>query len=71
MAHDASLLTQAYDAMSCAVMITDAQGTIVTVNRAFSRVTGWAAHEVIGQTPACSRPGARTPTSSRPCGTRS
>ena len=51
MTHDASLLTQAYDAMSCAVMITDAQGTIVTVNRAFSRVTGWAAHEVIGQTP--------------------
>jgi len=51
MAHDASLLTQAYDAMSCAVMITDAQGTIVTVNQAFSRVTGWAAHEVIGQTP--------------------
>ena len=51
MTHDASLLTQAYDAMSCAVMITDAQGTIVSVNRAFSRVTGWAAHEVIGQTP--------------------
>ncbi len=51
MTHDASLLTQAYDAMSCAVMITDAQGTIVTVNQAFSRVTGWAAHEVIGQTP--------------------
>ena len=51
MTHDASLLTQAYDAMSCAVMITDTQGTIVSVNRAFSRVTGWAAHEVIGQTP--------------------
>jgi diguanylate cyclase (GGDEF)-like protein/PAS domain S-box-containing protein len=51
MTHDASLLTQAYDAMSCAVMITDAQGTIVSVNRAFSRVTGWAVHEVIGQSP--------------------
>ena len=51
MTHDASLLTQAYDAMPCAVMITDAQGTIVSVNRAFSRVTGWAADEVIGQTP--------------------
>ena len=51
MTHDASLLTQASAAMSCAVMITDAQGTIVSVNRAFSRVTGWAAHEVIGQTP--------------------
>ena len=51
MTHDASLLTQAYDAMSCAVMITDAEGTIVSVNRAFSRVTGWTAHEVIGQSP--------------------
>ncbi len=51
MTHDASLLTQAYDAMSCAVMITDAEGTIVSVNRSFSRVSGWAAHEVIGQTP--------------------
>ena len=51
MTHDASLLTQAYDAMPCAVMITDAQGIIVSVNRAFSRVTGWAADEVIGQTP--------------------
>ncbi|MEE8456232.1 MAG: diguanylate cyclase [Limibaculum sp.] len=51
MTHDASLLTQAYDAMPCAVMITDAQGSIVSVNRAFSRVTGWAADEVIGQTP--------------------
>ncbi len=51
MTHDASLLTRTYDAMSCAVMITDAEGTIVSVNRAFSRVTGWAAHEVIGQTP--------------------
>ncbi len=52
MTHDESLLTQAYDAMSCAVMITDAQGTIVSVNRAFSRITGWAGHEVIGQSPS-------------------
>ncbi|MEE8292759.1 MAG: PAS domain-containing protein, partial [Candidatus Tectomicrobia bacterium] len=37
--------------MAGPVMITDAEGTIVSVNRAFSRVTGWAAHEVIGQTP--------------------
>ncbi len=51
MTHDASLLTQAYDAMSCAVIITDAEGTIVSVNRAFSKITGWAPDEVIGQTP--------------------
>ncbi len=34
-----------------AVMITDIDGTIRYVNEAFSRMTGWEAREVIGQTP--------------------
>jgi diguanylate cyclase (GGDEF)-like protein/PAS domain S-box-containing protein len=51
MTHDANLLIRAYDAMSYAVMITDAEGHILSVNRAFSEVTGWAAGEVVGQTP--------------------
>jgi diguanylate cyclase (GGDEF)-like protein/PAS domain S-box-containing protein len=51
MTHQKALLIDAYDAMSHAVMITDADGTIVSVNRAFSAVTGWPAAEVVGQTP--------------------
>ncbi|MEO2267201.1 EAL domain-containing protein [Pseudoalteromonas sp. YIC-656] len=33
------------------IMITDKQGTILQVNPAFSRLTGYASHEVIGKTP--------------------
>jgi diguanylate cyclase (GGDEF)-like protein/PAS domain S-box-containing protein len=33
------------------MMITDASGTILRVNRAFSDITGYAADEVLGQTP--------------------
>ncbi|WP_213881771.1 EAL domain-containing protein [Pseudomonas sp. dw_358] len=33
-----------------AVIITDAQGQIVRVNRAFTTITGFAAHEVVGRT---------------------
>lgn len=34
-----------------AIMITDLDGTILAVNRAFQDVTGYGAHEVVGQNP--------------------
>lgn len=34
-----------------AILITDSAGTIVAVNNAFTRITGYMAEEVIGQTP--------------------
>jgi two-component system CheB/CheR fusion protein len=39
------------------VMITDAQGRIVTVNAAFSQITGYAVDEVTGKTPAVLKSG--------------
>jgi diguanylate cyclase (GGDEF)-like protein/PAS domain S-box-containing protein len=33
------------------IMITDAEGTIVSVNRAFTAITGYTAEEVLGQNP--------------------
>ncbi len=42
---------EALEHMAEAVMITDAQGTIVYVNPAFARMTGYEAQEAIGQTP--------------------
>ena len=47
----AELLTAAFEATSYAVMITDAEGTIVSVNSAFSEITGWSSQEAIGQSP--------------------
>ena len=44
-----------------AVMVTDAGGRIVSVNRAFSRITGYARDEAIGQTPRMLRSGVHTP----------
>jgi diguanylate cyclase (GGDEF)-like protein/PAS domain S-box-containing protein len=40
-----------------AMMITDARGVILRVNRAFTESTGYAAHEAIGQTPAILKSG--------------
>lgn len=45
------LAAAAFDATGYPVMITDAAGTIVTVNTAFTRQTGWRADEIRGQTP--------------------
>ncbi|WP_101050291.1 putative bifunctional diguanylate cyclase/phosphodiesterase [Macromonas nakdongensis] len=39
------------------VLVTDAQGRIVTVNAAFSRITGYPASEALGQTPDLLRAG--------------
>lgn len=40
-----------FDASAEAIIITDAQANIIAVNPAFSRITGWAADEVIGMNP--------------------
>jgi diguanylate cyclase (GGDEF)-like protein/PAS domain S-box-containing protein len=42
------------------IMITDAKGIIETVNPAFSRITGYEAYEVIGQTPRILKSGRQT-----------
>ncbi len=39
------------------MIVTDARGTILRVNRAFTRMTGYAADEVIGRTPAMFKSG--------------
>jgi len=44
-----------------AVMVTDAGGRITSVNRAFSEITGYAAEDVIGETPRLLRSGVHTP----------
>jgi two-component system, cell cycle sensor histidine kinase and response regulator CckA len=45
------LQTSALDAAANAIVITDREGLIVWVNRAFTDLTGFEAEEVLGQTP--------------------
>ncbi|MDE2416305.1 MAG: EAL domain-containing protein [Burkholderiales bacterium] len=40
-----------FEASAEAIIITDARANIISVNPAFSRITGWGAHEVIGRNP--------------------
>ena len=49
MTQDPTLADQILDTMSHAVIVTDAEGAIVSVNPAYSRITGWRAEEVLGQ----------------------
>ena len=49
MTQDLTLPLQAYDSMSHAVMVTDAEGAIVSVNAAYCRVTGWRPEQVRGR----------------------
>ena len=49
MTQDPTLPAQALDSMSHAVMVTDAEGAIVSVNAAYCRTTGWRPEEVLGQ----------------------
>ncbi|NJN46200.1 MAG: diguanylate cyclase [Candidatus Competibacteraceae bacterium] len=46
------LAAKAFENTSDAITITDAQGRIVSVNRAFTRITGYSADEVIGHNPS-------------------
>ncbi len=50
MTQDPTLSVQVLENMSHAVMVTDSEGAIVSVNAAYCRVTGWRAEEVLGQT---------------------
>jgi len=45
------LATLVYKVSSEAMMVTDANGTIITVNPAFTQMTGYTPDEVIGKTP--------------------
>ncbi len=49
MTQDPNIPALAFDSMSHAVMVTDAEGSIVSVNAAYCRVTGWRPEEVLGQ----------------------
>lgn len=48
---DAIPFEAAFTAMSHAIVVTDPFGTIITVNPAFERITGWRRHEVVGRNP--------------------
>lgn len=48
---DASTYRIAFESASVALMVTGADGTIVAVNPAFTRVTGWTPQEAIGRGP--------------------
>lgn len=55
------LMTAALNATGASVMITDAEGRIEIVNRAFTRLTGYFPDELIGQTPALLKSGVHPP----------
>lgn len=43
------LFAQAFDQVSDAIMVTDLEGSIVLVNQAFTRITGYLAEQAVGQ----------------------
>lgn len=45
------LYRQLFDNLGEGIVITDAQATILAVNTAFTTITGYPAHEVVGRTP--------------------
>jgi PAS domain S-box-containing protein len=51
----------ALDATANAIVITDRDGLIVWVNRAFTRLTGFAADEAVGRTPTILKSGEQEP----------
>jgi len=55
------LQVMAVAAAANAIVITDSDGVIVSVNPAFTRLTGFSAEEAIGRTPAILKSGAQDP----------
>lgn len=49
------------DTAAEAVMVTDRDGCIVSINRAFTEITGYQAAEALGRTPALLKSGVHTP----------
>jgi diguanylate cyclase (GGDEF)-like protein/PAS domain S-box-containing protein len=52
-----NLATSVFECSAEAIMITDLKGTIVEVNPAFSRITGYTRAEALGQSPALLKSG--------------
>ncbi|HEX8989419.1 MAG TPA: EAL domain-containing protein [Rhodocyclaceae bacterium] len=55
--HELQIAASVHEAISEAIMVTDANDRIIAVNPAFTQVTGYTADEVIGQTPRILRSG--------------
>ncbi|HMX15513.1 MAG TPA: bacteriohemerythrin [Rhodocyclaceae bacterium] len=51
------LASLVYEATSEGMIVTEADGTIITVNPAFTHLTGYAAEEVVGKTPSILKSG--------------
>lgn len=57
----ASLLTRALEHAASAIFLCDGTGTIVWVNDAFCRMSGYPQEELLGRTPAMLRSGGQSP----------
>ena len=55
------LQAKAVAAAANAILITDSDGVIASVNPAFTRLTGYSAEEAIGRTPGFLKSGAQDP----------
>ena len=53
----ARLIEQVFESSQQAILITDARGRFLSVNRAFTQITGYTQDEVIGHTPAILKSG--------------
>ena len=62
MAHKQNLAAAVFDNSMQAILVTNAANRIIAVNGAFERLTGYAASEVIGQSPRLLQSGRHSPT---------
>ncbi|WP_290429024.1 sensor domain-containing protein [Ideonella oryzae] len=51
------LISQVFESTEEGIFITDAHNRFISINRAFSRITGYSPQEVLGQTPALLKSG--------------
>ncbi len=58
---ESNLSVMAFQNTSEGIMITDAEGVILSVNPAFSRITGYSLQEVVGRSPALLQSGLHSP----------